>query len=585
MARIDELYAWLARGPTPDCDQILAAALEHAEPPYFERIVTHLLERGNDASWVGLIAQYPRLAPEARQRLGADPERMRAGLARAVRAGSTRCRLSALAALAEQPCPRLAYVLPDTLRDSSDQVRRAAAKALRRIAETVLDDVGGSNTNEPRSREHALARAEVSKALFQALRTFDLHFCPDVVEVSLWFSRDLGNRLWDMLSNRRSQCGAVLGLHLASWNSPHLARFLVEALTTRPWRVTAQQILRNWRTPAEITAVLRNSDLLANAEVRRWLAGLHDPPWFQQFQQKHVAALPADLRIYVPRWVRHLGYSPNQKVALLSGWLHAGTADMQRACLHALAGVDTPEALERLAQVAGSKSPLAPFARWYLASAPARRRGVGAVDANAAPESHGEKRRATAASAAAKAEAAVWPAWREQIREEDAALTALIQEDLEAWRTYLIEYMRSDDPRDRLLALRALDGASSLEGFEPELRRLQDDPLETIRKLAAKIRDTARTRTGAAPATDAPPRVAAAPAPENAAGSADAAAAPTPVAARQQLTEALEELLRDEEDPAVVAELVQQVHGLLRQTLSGGVDSPDHSSSETETRS
>ncbi|HUU96328.1 MAG TPA: hypothetical protein VM487_11355, partial [Phycisphaerae bacterium] len=131
MELADKLYDWLAQGPTPECDRTLAAALAHAEPPYFDRIVQVLLKRAHEVSWAGLIRHYERLSPEMRRELFANDELTRVGIASAVRSGSVEMRCNALAALQDCLSPRLAYLLTDALRDESREVRDSAARVLR----------------------------------------------------------------------------------------------------------------------------------------------------------------------------------------------------------------------------------------------------------------------------------------------------------------------------------------------------------------------------------------------------------------------------------------------------------------------
>src|SRR5262245_19746064 len=97
----DRLYLWLASGPTPDCDEILAGALPHAEPPWDARILRVLLERDHDASWGGLIGALDRLPAEVRTAVFANRDKLCAGIATALKARLPSQRLNALAAFAE----------------------------------------------------------------------------------------------------------------------------------------------------------------------------------------------------------------------------------------------------------------------------------------------------------------------------------------------------------------------------------------------------------------------------------------------------------------------------------------------------
>ncbi len=366
MPLVDRLYDWLARGPTPDCDEILGAALERAEPPYFERIVAQLLQRRNAAAWAALAGSYQQLTAEIRQRLGADTNLLRGGLAMALGSPSAAARCNALAALRDWPLPALVYLLPDLLRDVSEDVRKAAVPTLRRIAEAVVDEVPTPEWSDDRRRGHATARAEVTKALRAAVHTFDRHHRIEAVELTLWFASDLGSELWQQLSNPRSLFANTVSRHLDSWNNPHLARFLLDSLGQSGWRRYAVDLLPKWHELPEVSAILRHNDLLSDPDVCRRLGGLKQAQWFRELRGRNLERLPGELRAAAPRWACYVGLPETEKIALLSEWMATDDPLVQQACVYALAALGTPMALGLLSEVAQSQSPFAQFARWYV---------------------------------------------------------------------------------------------------------------------------------------------------------------------------------------------------------------------------
>lgn len=342
---VDKLYDWLAKLPSPDAEMILSAGLERAEPPYFERLVELLFERASEAAWAELIANYPRLSPQARARLRADGQQMRAGLARVLRGGSPLGRCNAMQALCDDPAPALAYLLPDVLRTSSGDVRRMAAETLRWLAEFVLDfakptEQAGPPRAEPEnrirseSRSEAVARqradrASVARAVCEALRGFESHYRVEVVEAALWLTRDLGEDLWSVLANRRLPTAHVVSANLKAWDGPRLARFLLEALAQRSWRASAREQLMRWQGPERLAALLRNSDLLERPDFREGLNTLGRPGWF--FGLNDLRDLPPELRARAPEWLVLLGYRPEQKRALLAHWSEVAFEELRVA--------------------------------------------------------------------------------------------------------------------------------------------------------------------------------------------------------------------------------------------------------------
>ena len=204
MAQVDALYRWLETLPAPRAEEIFAAALEHAEPAYAERIIGLLLTRNTEAAWTGLLANWPRLGRQTQDRLRCQPQRWRAALVLALQTGTPRARCQALSLLAAEPCPSLCYLLPDALRATSEEVRQAAALTLRKMAEAVLEPVDLPTLERQPVFASRDGRAEVAGAVREALQTFELHYRREVLEISLWFARDLGSTLWEMLNDPRN---------------------------------------------------------------------------------------------------------------------------------------------------------------------------------------------------------------------------------------------------------------------------------------------------------------------------------------------------------------------------------------------
>lgn len=376
-APVDALYEWLATAESPGAEHLLAAGLAHAEPEYRERITRLLFNRRTEEAWAALVGNYERLSQAAQATLVADEPLFRGGLTRALERPDALARKNALAALCAHPRLQLAFLLPDVLRDPSDEVRRAAAATFRALAGRLLDQPPPAGASSQERETYAAERAELTKALLSALRAFDLHYRREVIEVSLWLTKDLGAALWGILGNRRSACGSVADNGLCHWNSPRLARFLLEGLAQSGWRVPAQRLLQTWRKPEEVIALLRESEILHNEEIARRLTLLKDPPYFNEFGPQ-LSKLPPELRVRVPAWVCRLGYPEDKKALMLGRWLDSPDANLRRATEGALSLSGFPA---DLAKRAGSRRAAGEPVRVQIQDLPA----PAAADAGARP--------------------------------------------------------------------------------------------------------------------------------------------------------------------------------------------------------
>ncbi len=366
MLPVETYYNLLAADQSPQADAVLGAGLAHAEPPYLVRIAGLLLARRRDTAWAGLVAHHDRITLDVRQQLDADRPLLRAAVTVALRSETSAARRNTLRWLTEQPDPHLASSIVECLCDRSSDVREQAALALRALAEYLLVDEDSRLPRPGCPRPGPGDRSRMVAALREALRTFDVHLQLDVIQLCLWFARELGEPLWETLSPRRAQSAYAVTERLESWNHPRLAGFLMLALGRPAWRRAAVELLNRWRDRSELLALLEHTDLLADPAIasalhyldgQGWLAALR--PWLE--------SLPRAAKARVPFWIAELALPDAERIRLLQLWLAAPFPEVRRAAVYALAALGTPAAARILGSLAAQKSPLGYFARWYLA--------------------------------------------------------------------------------------------------------------------------------------------------------------------------------------------------------------------------
>lgn len=497
MRPADRLRDWLAGQTDRECDRIFASALRRAEPEYFHNFAEILLTRRSDVGAAALIEHFEHVDPELRARLLSDEELLRTGVAHAMR-GSRAARAGALRVLEARPTPRLAYLLPDTLREKNVELRDAGARLMRSLAANVWDRTVASygTSNAFAATSLAADREQVVRALIDGLRTFELHHCIEVLEAALWFAEDLEAELWTLLQKTRSRCAYVVNEHLQVWNTPRMAGFLLLALLQPDWRMPAQKLLQIWRSPEELRALLTHSHLLERPALRRVLATIRKPVWFEAIG-RDLGHLPQAIRGCVPRWLCALGFSDEERIERLAEWLGSADPAVHRAAVYALASLNHPAGLRWMERVAEGRTALAPFARWYVRGRQDALRG--AMPTRTAPVAVTPQ---------------VAPEVREAILPEDPSLPGLwqvcrrtpdrppaesieaLRRGAEAWRPRLAQYLRSPDARDRALLLEVLAAPDLLKSFSDELRELSDDPVDTIRTVARFLVNQAWGSTG-----------------------------------------------------------------------------------------
>jgi hypothetical protein len=497
MLLIEKLHSWLISGPTPDCDQIVAAALENAEPIWFERLLELLAVRAHATSWAGLVGVYERLPPDFQTMLSTDASKLGEAVEIALKGASTDCRLNAIKAFQAHAATKHAFLMAATMREPGNEVRAAAGQALRSMADQHFDRLSKQTDWCDEDREALEAdRRALSQAASEAFRSFDLHHRVEALEVGLWFTAELGDAVWELLGNHRSRAANVVSDHLPRWNSYRLAGFLLAALRNPTWRPHATAMLETWREPQQLVALLRHTHLLSSAEVCAHLTVLRGRAWYAF--DANMSGVPRELRATVPRWITHVGLKDDERAELLSRWCDSQHGDVQRATVYALAWMDAPAAVPVLRQVSTGTSAAARFARWYLAGGDS---GFVRSTLKTQVERRMEQRQAAFTPPAEEpvldtSFSVIWMACRRAAPQERAALLATIRDHLDVWRVRLRAMLRSADARDRLLFLQIVGTAELANRFRRDIELLRDDSLEPIKRLATNL------LRGVAPATD-----------------------------------------------------------------------------------
>ena len=487
MSALEKLYDFLLAEPPEQTDRIFAAALLDAEEPYFSELANLLLHRQTEAGYAGLVACKERLNDAHEARLWERVDLVRAGAARAARWSLPAARLHAFRALAETPFIKLAYLIPDALRDPHEPVREIAADVFRKMAAHFLE-----HTVPPPLRADWRTSVDTDvrhflDVVWQLFDKFDLHLRVEAFEITLWFARFFDDDLWAQLDTPRSNAGYVVREHLPAWDDPRLAGFLLLALRQQHWRRPAAHALAKWRSLPECRALLQNTDLLDEPEIARQIAIIKHAPWISTLQAHWDVLSPAEKRL-VPRWMAVSAIDEDIRAEGLARLLHRDDEGLRRAALYALGGLPDPAAQRVLAQFgARGHDAAAHFASWIVIGREA--------DIVAAPRR--EERRPPprtpngpdfGADDARKHQfSVVWQMLRRQELEPHREVVNDVRDHLEDWRALLTAQLRAPDPRERVLALRIIAAAGVTNAFQTETALAAQDPAPGVRALARRL--------------------------------------------------------------------------------------------------
>lgn len=529
---IDGLLEELRTGPAPEADQVLGAALEHAEPEWFARLVDLLRARDNDHARAALLGCTPRLAPPLARELQADREKLIAALALAVRLSSPAMRECAVTLVGDHHATSLAYLLPSALRDSVARVRVAAGRTLHLLTQTMCADYAALNPPAVACEELKALRLRLVMTVREALGIYERYPQVEILGAACWLVHELVAPLVLLMNKQRGKAGAVLFRHVPDWNPDFTAEFLVHMLQEHDWCPAAARVLQGWCTNQQVCALLRASSLLENPEIRSSLVSVRRPAWFQQCAGD-LSNLPESLRPLAPRWLICSGTSDAGKRQLLESWIQSGTPELQLA------------AADEIAKLPSVPRPLTEVA--VPSDAQAAEPESSASNADAAT---GNEPPAMLSWNAENSFAALWNSCRKLGPAQRHELVTLLRECAPIFDAGLRARLLASDARDRVLGLQIVSTQALVTQFRHELTRLSEDAVAAIRALAGGVLEESRRHPASEPV--APPESSLTP-----------PAPATILAARTRLNQLLAELEADVAQAANTA-FVQELQQIIR---------------------
>lgn len=508
MKPIDAYYERLTSFAGTDADQILGAALEFAEPGWFERIEAILAMRPGDVAPAALFGCYARLSPNVKAQLENEQDKLCGRLAQTMRLSSPGMRESALTLIQERRLTSLAYLLAPALRDSVARNRTAAARALLILAEQIR---AHDELRTPETMLDTAAQEEHKRlvlAIREALRSFERYPQVEILRTACWFARDLGSSLWRMLEQHNGKAGGIVFRLMDDWDEPAMAFFLLRALGSQ-WRGETAKRLAKWATPAHLTALLAAVDAIEGDAVREGLRGLRKVAWFEQVDEK-LSQIAPHLRANAPALLAATGLPAAVKNRLVEGLSHEiGGPDAVAAFL----AENPPQAdVEKAAEVSD----------WQAA---------GDADSQRVFEQ-------------------LWACCRRLPAARRSELIELLRSEAGLFAAGLHEKLTTGDPRDRVLGLQIIGTRELGLRFLEDMEKLRGDTVDAIRALASGAVEELRRQAASSSAATTPET------------DSREIAGMEPEMARQRLDEILAELAADPTRGASV-ELVAELRSAL----------------------
>jgi len=255
MPKLDQIHQFLRAKADPCIDQAIAQAMPTADEATLGRLAMVLLQRKHTLGRVSLIEEYHRLPEPARQAVLEDAPELTRALRQAMANHPSQGPANALDIIRHADSVRLAYLIPDLIRQGDDTLKDQAAHCLLEMAARA----GGWDADPAGGGGDPVQAGFVVSAVREALRFYAKHRRNDVLLAMFALPLPAVTQLLEMLGSMgddwthptgrmlaRSQAPSVRAALIPSLAYPALQRFAVEAIGLAQETGELHLAVRHW---------------------------------------------------------------------------------------------------------------------------------------------------------------------------------------------------------------------------------------------------------------------------------------------------------------------------------------------------
>jgi HEAT repeat protein len=336
VSRAQQLYQSLRSIADTSVDRALAAALPTADAQSRQWIALILLERQHAGSLTALVVNYHLLEEPTRVALIGQIEHLYSPMRVASESRDEQVRTNVIEIVRRARHSRLAYLVTDQLRHMPREVRQAAADCLLELAQ------GHARSDQVNSAD-ARSVAYLAKAIFQAVRSFDVHGQKEMLHALTLVSPMPLDETRELLVDAEHPATSALARLMEDAEAPATRRALL-AYAKVPTLVDAALIgIGNAWRHGHCADVLHTAHLTIDGSVRELLLSLKQPilllPRVDQLPEALAASgKPSNLQQWrhLPQWIMALPIEASQKVQKLAALEQVPDAPTRLAALRRL---------------------------------------------------------------------------------------------------------------------------------------------------------------------------------------------------------------------------------------------------------
>lgn len=333
-------------------DAAILAALPHVPPDAQSAAVVVLCRRKHEPALKALVCAYNALSPSAKSELCKNTSLLHHVLEQLVASRDVGASENALQLVVDSKDARLAHLLADAVRSAKGSGRDIAAKGLVALSS---DAVAANARPEIATAGEVTARNRaIVEALQSVVHQFDPAAASAPVEAALWLGDQVEPVLLEKVREPNSRLAARVCEVLGRATDPRLAGAVLRALATPELRTAAITAITANTDADFLRALVRESWLLTDAEVRSGLLRVPEGAWMDRLVSA-VGTFDEPTAIAAVRLLGGVGGSPDRKWNRLRPLLEASRPSVRREAFWQLVADPSGTANDLLRTLAASQ--------------------------------------------------------------------------------------------------------------------------------------------------------------------------------------------------------------------------------------
>lgn len=317
-------------------------ALLHALPTVSDTVavaaIEVLLKRARPHALKHLAGHYLSYPDAVRATLAAATGTLSGSIRDLMHAPTAAPKLAALELIRESNDASLAYLTAEGLGADDGSVRTRAGEVLVELVRRHLE-TRPEPEDDDAERVYLARRIQLTEALNQAVRTWELHFRADVLAAALWMYAETEPVVRSRLEGPRSHLVHATRQILAGPPDPRLSVFTWCALELDSVREAAARRLEQADDAGVLAGLIEASWLLADPNVERGCAKVRATRWIRTDVRRLADCDPHHVE-RIASVISRSGIPTAHKLEVFGRWLETGSPAVRRAALWAVVRQD-----------------------------------------------------------------------------------------------------------------------------------------------------------------------------------------------------------------------------------------------------